>query len=153
MGDNHAGSEVTVTNPYIPGPAGIAVASDSEILTELQKIRELLTPKPAPPAPPAPKGFSAEFKSFLQNYKVLGLAVAFILGVYLGGLVQALVKDLILPVIGIALSGIGNLSTYTVKFMNQDFQIGDFLIALITFLIVALVIFLIVKIAKRYHID
>ncbi len=129
------------------------MASDSEILTELQKIRELLTPKPAPPAPPAPKGFSAEFKSFLQNYKVLGLAVAFILGVYLGGLVQALVKDLILPVIGIALSGIGNLSTYTVKFMNQDFQIGDFLIALITFLIVALVIFLIVKIAKRYHID
>ncbi|HUK80386.1 MAG TPA: MscL family protein [Nitrososphaerales archaeon] len=126
------------------------MASDAEMLAELQKIRELLTPKPAPPAP---SGLSAEFKAFLQNYKVLGLAVAFILGVYLGGLVQALVKDLLLPVIGIALSGIGNLSTYTVPFANQSFQIGDFLIALITFLIVALVIFLIVKIAKHYQID
>ena len=129
------------------------MASDAEILAELQKIRELLTPKPAPPPPPEPKGFSAEFKAFLTNYKVLGLAVAFILGVYLGGLVQALVKDLLLPVIGIPLSSIGDLSSYTFIFDNQNFKIGDFLVAVITFIIVALVIFLIVKIAKRYHID
>ena len=129
------------------------MASDAEILAELQKIRELLTPKPAPPAPPEPKGISAEFSAFLKNYKVLGLAVAFILGLYLGMLVQSLVKDMILPVIGIALSGIGNLSTYTVSFANQSFQVGDFLNAVITFIIVAFVIFLIVKIAKRYHID
>jgi large conductance mechanosensitive channel len=129
------------------------VASDAEILAELQKIRELLTPKPAPSAPPEPKGISAEFSAFLKNYKVLGLAVAFILGLYLGMLVQSLVKDMILPVIGIALSGIGNLSTYTVSFANQNFQVGDFLNAVITFIIVAFVIFLIVKIAKRYHID
>ena len=129
------------------------MASDAEILAELQKIRELLTPKPAPPPPPEPKGFSAEFKAFLKNYKVLGLAVAFILGVYLGGLVQALVKDLLLPVIGIPLSSIGDLSSYTFIFDNQNFKIGDFLVAVITFIIVALVIFLIVNIAKRYHID
>jgi len=129
------------------------VASDAEILAELQKIRELLTPKPAPPAPPEPKGISAEFQAFLKNYKVLGLAVAFILGLYLGMLVQALVKDLILPVIGIPLSSIGNLTTYQVLFDNQTFSIGDFLIAVITFIIVAFVIFLIVKIAKRYKID
>ena len=129
------------------------MASDAEILAELQKIRELLTPKPAPPPPPEPKGFSAEFKAFLKNYKVLGLAVAFILGVYLGGLVQALVKDLLLPVIGIPLSSIGDLSSYTFIFDNQNFKIGDFLVAVITFINVALVIFLIVKIAKRYHID
>ena len=127
--------------------------SDEDILAELQKIRELLTPKPAPPAPPAPKGLSAEFKAFLTNYKVLGLAVAFILGVYLGALVQALVKDLILPLIGIPLSSIGNLTTYVFPFDKQIFAIGDFLIAVITFIIVAFVIFLIVKIAKRYKID
>lgn len=129
------------------------MSSNEEILAELQKIRELLTPKPAPPAPPEPKGMSSEFKAFLTNYKVLGLAVAFILGLYLGMLVQALVKDLILPVIGIPLSSIGNLSTYSVIFDSQSFQIGDFLIAVITFIIVALVIFLIVKMAKRYKID
>ena len=129
------------------------MSSDAEILAELQKIRELLTPKPAPPAPPAPKGISAEFKAFLSTYKVLGLAVAFILGVYLGALVQALVKDLILPVLGIPLSSVGNLGTYSVSFASQNFMIGDFLIAVITFIIVAFVIFLIVKIAKRYKID
>ena len=124
--------------------------SDEDILAELQKIRELLTPKPAPPAP---KGMSQEFKAFLTNYKVLGLAVAFILGLYLGALVQALVKDLLLPVIGIPLSSIGNLSTYSVIFDSQTFSIGDFLIAVITFIIVAFVIFLIVKVANRYKID
>jgi large conductance mechanosensitive channel len=129
------------------------MTSDEEILSELQKIRELLTPKPVPPTPPAPKGFVAEFKAFFTSYKVLGLAVAFILGLYLGVLVQALVKDLILPVIGIPLSSVGNLSTLTETFDNQNFLVGDFLIAVITFIIVVLVIFLIVKMAKRYKID
>lgn len=129
------------------------MSSDKEILSELQKIRELLTPKPTPPAPPPPKGISAEFKAFLTNYKVLGLAVAFILGVYLGTLVQALVKDLVLPLIGIPLSTVGNLSSLTVTFAEQHFYIGDLLTAVITFLIVALVIFLIVKIATHYKIQ
>ena len=129
------------------------MASDAEIIAELQKIRELLTPKPAPPAPPEPKGMSAEFQAFLKNYKVLGLAVAFILGLYLGMLVQALVKDLILPVIGIPLSSIGDLTNLKEIFDGQTFSIGDFLTYVITFIIVAFVIFLIVKIAKRYHID
>ena len=95
----------------------------------------------------------AEFKAFLSTYKVLGLAVAFILGVYLGLLVQALVKDLILPVIGIPLSSVGDLTNLKETFAGQTFSIGDFLIAVITFIIVAFVIFLIVKLAKRYKID
>ena len=126
------------------------MSSNEEMLAELRKIRELLTQ--APP-PPAPKGISAEFKAFLTTYKVLGLAVAFILGLYLGMLVQALVKDLILPLIGIPLSSVGNLSTLTEVFDRQTFGIGDFLIAVITFIIVAFVIFLIIKLAKRYKID
>jgi large conductance mechanosensitive channel len=129
------------------------MSSNEEMLAELRKIRELLTQAPPPPPPPAPKGISAEFKAFLSTYKVLGLAVAFILGLYLGALVQALVKDLILPVIGIPLSSVGNLSTLTESFYHQTFAIGDFLVAVITFIIVAFVIFLIVKIAKHYKID
>ena len=127
--------------------------SDDEMLAELRKIRELLTPGPPAPTPAAPKGLMAEFRAFLTNYKVLGLAVAFILGLYLGALVQSLTKDLLLPLIGIPLSSVGNLSTYEAVFYNQHFLIGDFLIAVITFIIVAFVIFLIVKLAKRYHID
>ncbi len=124
---------------------------NEEVLNELREIRKLLTPPAPPPPAPAPKGIGPEFKAFLSDYKVLGLAVAFILGVYLGALVKALVGDLILPVIGLVNPG-GNLSTYSTVFRGQTFALGDFLNAVITFLIVAFVIFIIVKIAKRYKI-
>jgi len=128
------------------------VVKDDQILEELRQIRKLLEPKPAPPAP-VPKGLWAEFIDFLSKYKVLGLAVAFIMGIYLGNLVQALVKDLILPIIGLAIPGLGDLATYSFQILSQVFNIGDFLVALITFIIVAFVIFLIVKIAKRWGIE
>lgn len=128
------------------------MATDDDILKELQEIHKLLTPPPAPPAPPK-KSLLQEFKEFLSTYKVLGLAVAFIIGLYLGMLVQALVKDIVLPLIGIPLGPvIGNLSSYSVTFASQSFLVGDFLNYLITFIIVAFVIFLIVKMANKYKI-
>jgi len=144
------------------------LVKDDEILEELRRIRTLLEPKPAlPPAPP-PKGLWAEFMDFLSKYKVVGLAVAFIMGVYLGALVQALVKDLIMPIIGLALPGLGNLATFRIgippttfdsegkppaDYVGQIFGVGDFLAALITFIIVAFVIFLIVKVTKKWGIE
>ena len=122
------------------------------MLEELKRIRELLEPKPAPPAP-KPKGLWAEFIDFLSKYKVLGLAVAFIIGLYLGALVQALVNDLIMPLIGLAIPGLENLATIEVPVANQKFLVGDFLVALITFIIVAFVIFLVVKVTKRWGIE
>ncbi len=146
------------------------MSTDREMLEELRKIREAVTPKPAPPTPPPPKGLWNEFKTFLSTYKVLGLAVAFIMGVYLGGLVNALVKDLLMPVIGLALPGLGNLATWNIAipateldaatgkpvdptYAGQLFGAGDFLVALITFIIVAFVIFLLVKITKKWGIQ
>lgn len=156
------------------------MAKEDEMLEELRKIRTALEPKPTP-ATPTPKGLWAEFMDFLSKYKVMGLAVAFIMGVYLGGLVNALVKDLIMPVIGLALPGLGNLATYriaipalptgasidvsgnpidssgkpltTATWSGQIFSLGDFMVALITFIIVALVIFLVVKITKKWGIE
>jgi len=122
---------------------------DQKMLDELKKIREALEPKPAP-APTPPKGLWNEFKDFLSKYKVLGLAIAFIMGVYLGGLVQALVKDFLLPLIGLAIPGLQDLATYSVVVGSQTFGVGDFLVALITFIIVAFVIFLVVKISKKW---
>ena len=126
------------------------MSKEDKMLEELTKIRELLTPKPTPPPP---KGMWNEFMDFISKYKVMGLAVAFIIGLYLGALVQSLVSDLIMPVIGLALPGLGNLATYTVTVSNQDFGIGSFLVALITFIIVAFVIFILVKITKRWGIE
>ena len=73
------------------------------------------------------------------------MAVAFILGLYLGGLVKALVTDLILPIVSYALPKGTNINTY----MAGPFGIGDFFNALLTFIIVAFVIFLIVKAAAK----
>ncbi len=128
----------------------IEMEKEDQILEELRKIREAV--EKAPPSTP-PKGLWNEFKDFLKSYKVLGLAVAFVLGLYLGALVQALVKDFIMPLIGLAIPGLSNLSTYVATLMSQQFGIGDFLVALITFIIVAFIVFLIVKIAKRWKID
>ncbi len=146
------------------------MSKDDKMLEELKKIRELLEPKPPPPPPPPPKGLWKEFMDFMSKYKVMGLAVAFIMGVYLGALVQALVKDFIMPIIGMALTGagIGNLSTLKFGippttfdaagnppegYAGQLFGVGDFLVALITFIIVAFVIFLLVKITKKWGIE
>ena len=126
------------------------MTKDDEMLDELKKIRGLLEPKPAPPPP---KGLWSEFKAFIESYKVMGLAVAFILGLYLGQLVQSMVSDLIMPVIGLALPGIDNLSTLKVPVASQEFGVGNFLVALITFIIVAFVIFIIVKVTKKWGIQ
>ena len=128
------------------------MTSEDKMLEELKQIRELLAVKPAPPPPPA-KGLWNEFKEFIQNYKVMGLAAAFILGVYLGLLIQSLVSDLIMPVIGLALPGIDNLSTMSISVGTQEFGIGSFLVSLITFIIVAFVIFILVKVTKKWGIN
>lgn len=128
------------------------MVKEEEMLKELKQIRELLAAKPAPP-PPAPKGLWNEFKAFLENYKVMGLAVGFILGLYLGLLVQSMVSDLIMPIIGLALPGMDNLSTLKIPVGRQEFGVGGFLVALITFIIVAFVIFILVKITKKWGIQ
>jgi len=120
------------------------------MIKELKQIRELLASKPAPPPPP-PKGMWNEFKDFLQQYKVMGLAVAFIMGVYLGILIQSLVKDLLLPMIGLALP-VSDLSSLQYAVEEQTFGVGNFLVALITFVIVAFVIFVLVKVTKKWGI-
>lgn len=133
-----------------PRVIGDHLPKDEEMLEVLKEIKALLEPKPARSPP---KGLWAEFMDFMSKYKVMGLAVAFIMGVYLGALVQALVKDLVMPIIGLAIPGLGDLATYVVTVGSQNFGVGDFLVALITFIIVAFVIFILVKITRKWGID
>jgi large conductance mechanosensitive channel protein len=120
-----------------------------EMLQELKKIRASVE---APPPSTPPKGFWNEFKDFISKYKILGMAIAIVIGLYLGLLIQALVAGLLIPLIGLAMPGI-NLSTHVVTVLGQEFTIGDFLIALITFIIVALIAFLVVKVARKWRIE
>ena len=145
---------------------GKILSKEDKMLEELTKIRELLT---AAPSPPPPKGIWKEFMDFISKYKVMGLAVAFIMGVYLGALVQAFVTGLIMPIIGLAIPGLGNLATFRIpipptdldsqgnpidsNYVGQLFGVGEFLAALITFIIVAFVIFILVRVTKRWGIE
>jgi len=127
-----------------------AMTTEDEILEELRKIREALTPKPATPEP-KPVGLIAEFKDFIGKAGVLGLAVGFIFGIAIGKVVSALVADLIMPIPGALVPG-GDWRTAVVSIpigSGMNFGIGDFVGAVIDFLIIALVIFIIVKYAKK----
>lgn len=90
------------------------------------------------------KSFMQEFMDFLNKYGVIGLAVAFVMGAAVTKLVAALVADLIMPIIGALIPG-GDWRVATLSLGNIKFLIGDFIGALIDFIIIALVIFLIVK--------
>ncbi len=124
------------------------MSKDEEILKVLKEIKALLEPKPEPPAPPPPKGLWNEFLDFISKYKVMGLAVAFVLGIYVGALVKALVDDLIMPIITLIIPGVA-----WEAFVVGPFRIGHFIGALITFILVAFVVFLMVKVTKKWGIE
>ena len=133
----------------------VKMTKDADLLEEVRKIRELLEPAPVPPSIP-PKNFYEEFKDFLKKYKVMGLAVAFILGIYLGALVQALVNDLIMPFINLLMPDVPwqAIALYpTTQSPDGIFLIGHFTGELVTFIIVAFVIFLLVKMTSRIGIE
>lgn len=121
------------------------MSNDNEVLEELRRIRELLEPKTSPPPP---EGLINEFKDFLSKFRVMGLAVAFIMGIYLGTLVNAFVDDLIMPIISLAIPGV---AWESIK--AGPFRVGHFLGALITFFVISFVIFVLVKITKRWGIE
>jgi large conductance mechanosensitive channel len=126
----------------------ISMAADSQMLEELRKIREAVTPKPAPPPP---KGIWAEFKDFLGKAGALGLAIGFIMGTYIGKVVSALVQDIIMPIPGALVPG-GDWRKALVSVPvgnGMNFAVGDFVGVIIDFLIVAAVIFVIAKHAGK----
>lgn len=122
--------------------------TEDKIIEELVKIRQSLEKKPKP----NPEGLWAEFMDFLSKYKVMGLAVAFIIGIYVGNLVHALVEDLLMPFLGLLIPDLGEFTTLSVTVRQQVFHIGHFLVAVLTFIMVAVVIFIMVKMTKRWGI-
>jgi len=117
---------------------------NEKILEELRKIREAVEPKPPAPAPPAPKGFKEEFMAFLNKYGIVGLAVAFIIGGAASALISALVGDLLMPIITFFIPG-GAWRTATLTIGPIVLGIGDFIGRLIDFIIIAMVVYILMK--------
>lgn len=95
-----------------------------------------------------PDGFVNEFVEFLKKYQVIGLAVAFIIGAAATKLVTATVNDLIMPIIAIVVPG-GDWRASVIPVGPAKFLVGDFVGNVIDFVIIALVIFLIVKMIMK----
>jgi len=114
-----------------------------KMLEELQKIREAVEPKPAPPPPP-PKGFVEEFMEFLNRYGIIGLAIGFIIGGAAGNLVSAMVADILMPIITFFIPG-GAWREAVLTIGPINISVGHFVGSLIDFLIIALVVFILVK--------
>ncbi len=80
-----------------------------------------------------------EFKEFILRGNVVDLAVAVVIGGAFGGIVKAFVSDLITPLIG--LPGKIDLSSLNTIIHGAKFGFGDFLNTIISFVIVAAVVF------------
>jgi large conductance mechanosensitive channel len=85
-----------------------------------------------------------EFKQFLVKENVIALAVAVVIAVALGKLVTALVNDFVMPIVAAVAPG-GDWRAYTLDVGPVSFLVGDFIGALIDFIIVAFVVWRISK--------
>ena len=83
-----------------------------------------------------------DFIAFLSKGNLVQLAVAFVIGAAFAAVITALVADIITPLIGVA--GHFDFSTWTYTLNNSTFLQGAFLNAVISFIIVALVIFFLI---------
>ena len=83
------------------------------------------------------------FKKFLLRGNVVDLAIGIVIGAAFTGVVQAFVKDIINPLIGL-FGGTGDLSSWVVPVGGTRLLVGDFLSAVLSFLLVALVVYFLV---------
>jgi large conductance mechanosensitive channel len=89
-------------------------------------------------------GFQNEFMEFLKKYQVIGLAVAFVIGAAATKLITAMVQDIIMPIVSVIIPG-GDWRQAVFQVGPIKFLGGDFVGAIIDFVIIALVVFLLVK--------
>ena len=94
-------------------------------------------------------GLIKEFKDFIARGNVIDLAVGVVIGSAFGKIVSSLVDNILMPLIGIILGGI-DFTSLTAKVGDATIAYGIFIQNVIDFLIIALCIFLIVKVMDKF---
>lgn len=100
----------------------------------------------------AKKGFIAEFKEFISRGNVMDLAVGVIIGGAFQSIVNSLVNDIVMPVISLITGGVDFSAWKIVLAEGNDaasINYGNFITAVINFLLMAFVIFCFVKFMNR----
>lgn len=85
-----------------------------------------------------------EFKEFAMKGNVMDLAIGVIIGGAFGKIVGSLVDNILMPIVGILMQGV-NFATLSVKIGDAEVKYGLFIGAIIDFIIIALVMFMIIK--------
>jgi len=99
----------------------------------------------------AKKSFIQEFKDFISRGNVMDLAVGIIIGTAFTAIIKSLVKDIIMPLIGLVLGGVNFtniqlvLREATATTPELALTYGTFIQAIIDFLLIAIVVFLIIR--------
>ncbi len=91
------------------------------------------------------KKYLREFKEFAVKGSVIDLAVAVIIGAAFGKIVSSFVANIIMPLIGVIIGGV-DFASWKIKIASATINIGVFLQNVFDFIIIALVIFLMIKI-------
>lgn len=94
--------------------------------------------------------FVKEFKEFISRGNVIDLAVAVVMGAAFTGIVQSAVRDIVTPILGIFLGGV-DLSNLSFTVGHAVIKYGSFIQAVINFVIIALVVFIIVKAINKFE--
>ena len=90
------------------------------------------------------KQFLQEFKTFALKGNVIDMAIGVIIGSAFTAIVNSLVNDIFTPLIGV-ISGGWDFSNMVVTVGNANVMVGNFINALISFVLVALCLFILVK--------
>ena len=103
-------------------------------------------------APEKAKGFLGEFKTFIARGNVMDMAVGVIIGGAFKSIADSLVNDIINPILGIFTGGYSDLSGLVISLpLGGDLMIGNFINAILNFLIMAFVVFCIIKTLNNFH--
>lgn len=93
-----------------------------------------------------------EFKEFIARGNVIDMAIGIIMGSAFTAIVKSLVDDILMPIISGLTAGI-NYEDIVVNIAGASLKVGNFINAIISFLIIALVMFMIVKALNSRHTD
>lgn len=86
----------------------------------------------------------SEFKEFAMKGSVIDLAVGVVIGAAFGKIVDSLVNDIIMPIVGILIGGY-NFSKLSYKIGEAEIKYGNFIQISLNFLIIAFVLFMVIK--------
>ena len=94
------------------------------------------------------KKFIHDFKEFISKGNVLDLAIAVVIGNAFNAIVTSLVNDVIMPLVGIIIGGI-DFTGIKITYKTSSIMVGNFIQNIINFLIIALSIFVMIRVFKK----